>query len=249
MNKYYADEMTEQLADEILDRAYWDSFCKEQYTILYREDEQNPKLKLKNMYSEVGDEITSLISYYRRSKMIDIYHTITNKNILKISYIDFYKYKLDYKEVSHSSKNINIIIDDFLNLIFKNTSFIESPSKTQQLEFLNKWVNIVAERNPSILQFDLSKLELTDYSLSSASLDRLSYIDGKYCYGYISNYEYQKFSSKYFDVAMLINDLYNYGYKYQAMKLFNKFKDKHILFYINLITDRIDTYFLKDLSC
>ena len=34
--------MTEQLADEILDRAYWDSFCKEQYTILYREDEQNP---------------------------------------------------------------------------------------------------------------------------------------------------------------------------------------------------------------
>ena len=139
MNKYYADEMTEQLADEILDRAYWDSFCKEQYTILYREDEQNPKLKLKNMYSEIEDEITSLISYYRRSKMIDIYHTITNKNILKISYIDFYKYKLDYKEVSHSSKNINIIIDDFLNLIFKNTSFVEAPDKTQQLEFLEKY--------------------------------------------------------------------------------------------------------------
>lgn len=249
MNKYYADEMTEQLADEILDSAYWDSFCKEQYTIVYREDEFNPDLKLKNMYSEVGDEITSLISYYRRSKMIDIYHTITNKNILDISYIDFYKYKLDYKEVSHSSKNIDFIIDDFLNLIFKNTSFIESPSKPQQLEFLKKWVNIVSERNPSILKVNLSQLELTDYSLSSASLDRLSYKDGKYYYGYISNYEYQKFTSKYFDVAMLINDLYNYEYKIQALKLLNKFKSKNILFYINLITDNIDPYFIKDLSC
>lgn len=247
--KYYADEMNEQKALEVLDHSYWDHFDDNYYTIFYKEDEFNPDINLRNMYSFIGEDITSFISYYERVKMNSIYEQIINKKVIDIEYIKDYKYRLNFKKVSYSNKNINQVVDDYLDIIFRNTSFIETPSKEQQLEFLEKWVNIVSIRNPSILQFDLSKLELTDYSLSSASLDNLSKVDGKYCYGYVSNYSYQKFSSKYYDVAMLINDLYHYGYKYQAIKLFNKFKDKHILFYMNLITDRIDTYFLKDLSC
>lgn len=86
-----------------------------------------------------------------------------------------------------------------------------------------------------------------NYSLSSASLKNIVSYNGEYFYGYLSNYNFQKWTNSFYDVALLINDLYNYNFKIESLKLYNNYKkiNAHIDFYLNLVPDHVDNYWIK----
>lgn len=248
MKKIYVDNNTNY--DEIIKEHFWDSLeDKEPITLVNKEYENISSFH--NMYSIYNDINVSFVHINERLKMIEMYKKITNIDIIKIIKISNYEYKLKTpNNIIVSKDNIEYIINDFENLIINN-NLNDIFTYEQNICFLNLMVEKASNRNKKIIDYynSYDKDEFIDsfYSMYSASLKNVVYVNDKHYYGYISNYFYQTFTHKMLDISLLINDLYNYNYKIESLKLYAKYKKafKHLDFFMNLVMDKVSNFWVS----
>lgn len=249
MIKIYLDE--DKNYNDIIEKYFFDSLDNYEHITLIDKNYEDISV-LRHMYSMIGNINVSFVSFDERIQMYNVYKKIINVDIELIKYIKHSNYKYEIiplNNINPNKQNINKIINSFEKIIF--TKFKNFISEKEQFDFLDLLVSKAAKRNKSVMDYynSFSKEDFLceNYSLSSASLKNIVSYNGEYFYGYLSNYNFQKWTNSFYDIALLINDLYNYNFKIESLKLYNNYKkiNTHIDFYLNLVPDHVDNYWIK----